>query len=257
MTLTSTRYGFVIAICLLSLLHFIYGTSLWWMLLPIILSQLLLIYGSSIIHSNFYGPVHCCAGGLKKEIALSFDDGPNRVFTPQILSVLEQFNVPATFFVIGKHVSGNEDILQQIDAAGHSLGNHSFTHSVFVDFKGLQGFKNELTKTADIVFGVIGKRMKMFRPPFGVTTPSLMKASSQLDYRVIGWSVRSLDTTSDSAQTIVRRVQAQLQPGAIILFHDASDKTVEALTQTLKFAKENGYKVVSVEKLLNIDAYEK
>lgn len=160
------------------------------------------------------------------------------------------------FFVIGKNIQGNESILKQIDAEGHSIGNHSYTHSFYVDFKNLQGFKNELNQTAESVFKVIGKRMKLFRPPYGVTTPNLVKASNSLNYSIIGWTIRSFDTTSDSAQVITRRVQTQIKPGAIILFHDTSDKTIQVLKQTLNFAKENGYKIVSVERLLKIDAYE-
>ena len=98
--------------------------------------------------------------------------------------------------------------------------------------------------------------MKLFRPPYGVTTPNLAKAANALNYHIIGWSIRSLDTTKDSVQTITRRVQTQIKPGAIILFHDTSDKTVEVLKQTLNFAKENGYKIVSVEQLLKLEAYE-
>ena len=136
----------------------------------------LIIYGSAIIQANFYGPAYCFVEPLEKEIALSFDDGPNREYTPQVLSILAQHNAPATFFVIGKNIQGNESILKQIDAEGHTIGNHSYTHSFFVDFKSLQGFKNELNQTAERVFKITGKRMKLFRPPYGVTTPNLAKA---------------------------------------------------------------------------------
>ncbi len=216
----------------------------------------LIIYGSATIQSNFHAPVYCQANVSEKEIALSFDDGPNREYTPQILSTLAKFNAPATFFVIGKNIQGNESILKQMDVEGHSIGNHSYTHSFYVDFKSLQGFKNELNQTAETVFNIIGKRMKLFRPPYGVTTPSLVKASNLLNYSIIGWTIRSFDTTANTAQTITRRVQAQIKPGAIILFHDTSDKTIQVLKQTLNFAKENGYKIVSVEQLLQIEAYD-
>ncbi|MEQ1620473.1 MAG: polysaccharide deacetylase family protein [Methylococcales bacterium] len=256
MTLKSTRLSFIIAISIISFLHVFWGVSLWWLMLPIAAAKLLIIYGSSIIHSNFHAPVYCKANVLKKEIALSFDDGPNRHFTPRVLSVLASFNAPATFFVIGKNIEGNETVLKQIDEEGHSIGNHSYTHSFVVDLKGLNGFKDELNRTTESVFNIIGKRMKLFRPPYGVTTPSLVKAAKQLDYYLIGWNIRSLDTTADTVQTITKRVQTQIKPGAIILFHDTSDKTVEVLKQTLNYAKEQGYKIVSVERLLSIEAYE-
>jgi len=160
------------------------------------------------------------------------------------------------FFVIGKNIQGNEALLQQIDSDGHSIGNHSYTHSFFMDFNSLQGFKDELNQTAESVFNIIGKRMRLFRPPYGVTTPKLAQASKELNYSVIGWSIRSFDTTAASEQFITRRVQTQIKPGAIILFHDRSDKTLQVLKQTLNFAKQNGYKIVTVEQLLKIKAYE-
>jgi len=169
---------------------------------------------------------------------------------------LAQHNAPATFFVIGKNIQGNENILKRMDEEGHCIGSHSYTHSFYLDFKSLQGFKDELNMTSESVFKIIGKRMKLFRPPYGVTTPNLAKASKALNYNIIGWSIRSFDTTKDSMQTITMRVQSQIKPGAIILFHDTSDKTIEVLKQTLSFAKENGYKIVSIEQLLKLDVYE-
>jgi peptidoglycan/xylan/chitin deacetylase (PgdA/CDA1 family) len=256
MTFKSTSISFIIAISIIALLHIFLGISLWWLVFPGAVYLALNIYGTAIIQSNFYAQPYCHADVSEKQIALSFDDGPNQEYTPQVLSTLAQYNAPATFFVIGKNIQGNENILKQIDSEGHCIGNHSYTHSFFVDFKSLQGFKNELNQTAETVFKIIGKRMKLFRPPYGVTTPNLVKAAKTLNYSIIGWSIRSFDTTADTAQIITRRVQTKIKPGAIILFHDTSDKTIQVLTQTLNFAKENGYKIVSVEQLLKIKVYE-
>ena len=256
MTFKSARNSFIIAISVIGLLHTFFGISLWWLVLPAAVFLALIIYGSVIIQSNFHVQAYCYANTSEKEIALSFDDGPNREYTPQVLSILAQYDASATFFVIGKNIQGNEDLLKQIDSDGHSIGNHSYTHSFFMDFKNLQGFKNELNQTAESVFKIIGKRMKLFRPPYGVTTPNLAQASKELNYSIIGWSIRSFDTTAASAQTITRCVQKQIKPGAIILFHDSSDKTIQVLKQTLNFAKQNGYKIVAVDGLLKIKAYE-
>lgn len=256
MTFKSARSVFIIAISVIGLLHIFFGISLGWLVLPSAAFLVLIVYGSAIIQSNFYAQIYCHANVSEKEIALSFDDGPHREYTPQVLSTLAQYNAPATFFVIGKNIQGNESVLKQIDADGHSIGNHSYTHSFYVDFKNLQGFKSELNRAEESVFKIIGKRMKLFRPPYGVTTPSLVKAANSLNYSIIGWTIRSFDTTADTTQAITRRVQIQIKPGAIILFHDTSDKTIQVLKQTLNFAKENGYKIVSVERLLKIEAYE-
>ncbi len=256
MTFRSTRSHFIIAICVIGLSHTVFGINLDWLLLPIAFFLALIVYGSANIQSNFFAPAHCYADIADKEIALSFDDGPHQEFTPQVLSTLAQYNAFATFFVVGKNIQGNENILKQIHAAGHSIGNHSHSHSFFIDFKSVQGFKDEINQTTESVFKVIGKRMALFRPPYGVITPNLAKAIDKLDYRVIGWSIRSFDTTAGSAQSIAQRVQSQIKPGAMILFHDTSDKTIQALKQTLDFAKNNDYKVVSVEQLLKVNAYE-
>jgi peptidoglycan-N-acetylglucosamine deacetylase len=256
MTFKSTRTSFIIILGLMGLLHVFFQINLAWLLMPIVVFIVLLIYGSANIQANFFAPARCCATTAEKQLALSFDDGPNQDFTPQVLSVLAQYNALATFFVIGKNIHGNENILQQIDAQGHSIGNHSYTHSFFIDFKSAQVFKHELNQTFECVFKVIGKRMTLFRPPYGVTTPHLAKASKALNYSIIGWNIRSFDTTALSARTITWRIQTQIKPGAIILFHDTSDKTIQILKQTLDFAKDNDYKIVSIEKLLNINAYQ-
>jgi peptidoglycan/xylan/chitin deacetylase (PgdA/CDA1 family) len=256
MNYKSTRICFITAISIIGLLHTFFEITLWWLVLPCTIYLALIVYGSAIIQANFFSHAYCYANTSEKVIALSFDDGPNREYTPRVLSILARHNAQATFFVIGKNIQGNESVLKQIDADGHSIGNHSYTHAFFMDFKSLQGFKNELNQTAGSVFKIIGKRMKLFRPPYGVTTPNLVKASNLLNYSIIGWTIRSFDTTGDTAQIITRRVQTQIKPGAIILFHDTSDKTIQVLKQTLNFAKENGYKIVTVEQLLKIKAYE-
>ncbi len=246
----------MIAIGVIALLHTFFTITLWWLVLPCAVYLAFIIYGSSVIQANFFAPAYCAADTTEKIIALSFDDGPHAEYTPQVLSLLAQHHATATFFVIGKNIHGNESLLKQIHEDGHSIGNHTYTHSFFIDFKNAQGFKDELNQTAERVFSVIGKKMKLFRPPYGVTTPNLAKAAKLLDYHIIGWNIRSLDTTNDTIEIITQRVQTQIKSGAIILLHDTSVKTIEVLKQTLNFAQENGYKIVSVERLLEIKAYE-
>jgi peptidoglycan/xylan/chitin deacetylase (PgdA/CDA1 family) len=252
----SSSFIFIIAISIIALLHHFIGLSLWWFVLPILLYKACIIYGSANIQSNFYTKAYCNSNTSEKEIAITFDDGPNAEYTPKALSTLAEYNAKATFFVIGKNIQGNETIIKQIDAAGHTIGNHTFSHSFFIDFKSKAGFMYELDATADKVFELIGKRMKLFRPPYGVSTPNLARASKALNYNIIGWNIRSLDTTNDNEEIIAKRVISQIKQGAIILFHDTSDKSIQVLKQTLNFAKENGFKVVGVEELLKIKAYE-
>jgi peptidoglycan/xylan/chitin deacetylase (PgdA/CDA1 family) len=255
MTFKSSSIIFIIVISVTALLHYFLGINLMWLLAPVIIYQTVIIYGSASIQSGFHIPAYCCSLSSENKIAITFDDGPHEKYTAQVLSILAAYQATATFFVIGKNIAGNENILKQIHTEGHILGNHSYTHSFFMDFKNVQGFKDELNQTSDDVFQIIGKRMKLFRPPYGVTTPHLAQASTALDYSIIGWNIRSLDTTKHSAEIITRRVLTQVKPGAIILFHDSSDKTVQVLKQTLDFAKQNGFEMVSVAQLLNLKAY--
>lgn len=256
MTFKSSSLVFFITVIICGCGHFWAGWSLWWLVLPFLLFNAALVYGSAMIQSNFYTKAHCEGTTTKNEIALTFDDGPNAKHTPEILNILKEYSANATFFVIGKNIAGNENLLKQIDNEGHFIGNHTYSHSFFIDFKSKKGFNDELNQTLEAVFKCTGRQMKLFRPPYGVTTPNLANASRDLNYEIIGWNVRSLDTTKDSEEIVAKRVKEQLKPGAIVLFHDTSEKTAAVLKQTLNFAKENGFKIVSVEQLLNIKAYE-
>lgn len=252
--------GSVNALCIIAattciFCYFFSSLSLWWLLLPLFVYVTVLSYGAANIQTGFFIKTHCSSNTQEKIIAISFDDGPHPKYTPEVLDLLSQYDVPATFFVIGKNIRGNEKLIQQMDASGHILGNHTFSHSFFIDFKGKLGFMFELDATSDLIHEVIGKRTKYFRPPYGVTTPALAAASGALDYSIIGWNIRSLDTTGKKENEIAERVIRRIKPGALILFHDTSAKTVAVLKQTLNFAKQNGFKVVSTEELLKIPAY--
>ncbi len=252
----SSSVVFFLTVILCGALYYFFDVSLWWILVPALLFKAAIIYGSATIQSNFHIDALCSANTSKKEIAITFDDGPNATYTPQILKVLADYNASATFFVIGKNIAGNEALLQQIDAAGHIIGNHTFSHSFFIDFKNKKGFIEELNQTMAAVYKASGRQIRLFRPPYGVTTPNLAHAAKELNYSVIGWNIRSLDTKADSEEQIAKRVISQVKPGAVILFHDTSAKTVNVLKQTLNFAKENGFKIVSVEQLLDVKGYE-
>jgi peptidoglycan/xylan/chitin deacetylase (PgdA/CDA1 family) len=256
MTYKTSCIGFMIALAVTIILFLIFRLSVFWLTVPCIVFMALKIYGASCIQSDFYTHAYCEGKTSEKIMALTFDDGPNEHYTPQVLDLLAQYKVPATFFVIGKNIKGNENILKKINAEGHIIGNHSYTHSYWIDFKSVDGIKKELSQTTGIVYQLTGKVMRLFRPPYGVITPNLATASNLLNYGVIGWNIRSFDTTKDSAQTISQRIEQKIKPGAIVLLHDTTDKIVQVVEQTLMFAKENGYQIVSLEQLLQIEAYE-
>lgn len=229
--------------------------NFWWILLPVLFFKAAVIWGSANIQSNFFTQVLCAGETGRQEIAITFDDGPDPNFTKPILDTLDEFDAKATFFVIGKRIKGCEDILKSIDSRGHTIGNHTYTHSFFIDFRSFNGFKEEIGKTAGLVYDITGRRLQLFRPPYGVTTPAIARACKVLGYHLIGWNIRSLDTTSDSEETIAKRVIGQIRPGAVILFHDTSEKTHRVLRQVLQYARQNGIRIVPVNELLNISKY--
>lgn len=256
LTYKSAYIGFMMALTATIIICLTLDASVIWLTLPCFLFLGIISYGSSCIQSDFYTHAYCAGNTSEKIITLTFDDGPNSQYTSQVLELLAQYKAPATFFVIGKNIQGNENILKRIDEEGHIIGNHSYTHSYWLDFKSVRGFKKELNQTTEIVFQLLGKKMRLFRPPYGVITPSIVEASKLLNFFIIGWNIRSFDTTKDSVQIITQRIEKKIKPGAIVLLHDANDKIVQVLEHVLIFAKQNNYKIISLEQLLKIKAYE-
>jgi peptidoglycan-N-acetylglucosamine deacetylase len=245
----------LISILLVGTLFCLFRIHILWGIAPLLIYLLFIITGSANIRSGFFAVTYSSGRTTEKKIALSFDDGPHPEVTPKVLDLLKQEKAPATFFLIGKNIRGNEYLLERMLSENHLIGNHTFSHSFFIDLKNTPALLEELNKTAGEIEQVTGKDVRYFRPPYGVTTPALVKAAKELQYSIIGWNVRSLDTTSDSIEKISMRVTSRISPGAVILFHDTSLKTLEVLKQTLDFAKKNGFKIVSTEELLQVPAY--
>ena len=191
----------------------------------------------------------------KNQVAITFDDGPNAEFTPQILELLKAHHAKATFFCIGKHAEQQPELVQQIIEEGHTIGNHTYTHSDFFDFYNKQNVIAEIKNTNTIISSIINKEMKLFRPPYGVTNPAITKALKHTKHHVIGWNIRSLDTVKKDEKKILNRITKNIKPGAVILLHDSQEITVRVLEQLLLFLQENNYQSVTIDTLFNIEAY--
>jgi peptidoglycan-N-acetylglucosamine deacetylase len=223
--------------------------------LAVIAYSLIVFYGCYYIGSNFFIKVICSADTNRKEIAISFDDGPSLSYTPEILKILKEEDVKAAFFCIGKNIPGNERLLRQTIAEGHTVGNHSYTHHTWFDMFSAGQMLGDLEMMDHEMHRVTGLQPKLFRPPYGVTNPNLKKAIIKGGYTPIGWSVRSFDTVIKDEKKLLNKVIRSLEPGAVFLFHDTSKTTLDMLPAFIKEVKNRGYNIVPLDKLLLLSAY--
>jgi peptidoglycan/xylan/chitin deacetylase (PgdA/CDA1 family) len=247
---------FLLAIILILLaINFFVPVQWGWFLLVFVVRFVILAIGSFFISSNFHVKSYC-GNPLenKKIIALTFDDGPNEN-TLSILDILKKNNVKATFFCIGKNIEKYPEILKRIVQEGHIVGNHSFSHSNFFDFYRKNRLIAEIRKTDALIESISGKKVQLFRPPYGVTNPSIRRALEVTKHKIIGWNIRSLDGILKDEKIIFARIKKRIAPGGIVLLHDTSH-SVTILERLMLHLEENKYKVVSIEALLNIKAYE-
>lgn len=193
------------------------------------------------------------AGPCEKPIvALTFDDGPHPIFTPQILRILEDHGIPATFFVVGRNAKRNPELLRLIKEKGHALGNHTFSH-VRITAASNGNLKEEIERTRDIIFLETGINTPLFRPPFGAFDARSLAEVAHRNLEVVLWSVDSRDWATHSIGDIRRNVEKRAHPGAIILMHDVHQQTVEALPGLVEFLKRMGYTFVTIPELLPVD----
>lgn len=228
---------------------------LWYIILLVFMYLTVFIAGSFKICSQLYLRVHCKGKNVHKSIALSFDDGPHPMHTPGVLEVLRKHKVAAAFFVIGKNVEENKELLKKIDNDGHIIGNHTYSHSGTFSFYGAKKIIRELQENELIVEKTIGKRMALFRPPYGVTNPPIAIAARFLKYTVVGWSIRSLDTMGKNPEKTINRIVKRLKPGRVILMHDRMEDAPEILESIIEKALEMGYNFMPLDELLNVNAY--
>ncbi|MDQ1097926.1 MULTISPECIES: polysaccharide deacetylase family protein [Chryseobacterium] len=185
----------------------------------------------------------------KKEIALTFDDGPTE-FTQVVLDLLHEHQLKATFFCIGKQVEKYPEIFRRIISEGHTIGNHTYSHSKSTGFLSAAAMTEEI-KHCDAAMVRTGNiKTPLYRPPFGVTNPNIAKAIKRTGKKSIGWNVRSLDTVTEHAPAIYRRIVKRIRPGSIVLLHDTSEKTTLVLKDLLLFLKDKKYNTYTIDSLI-------
>jgi len=251
----NTNIFFISLLIVLIAVHIKAGLPFYIYPLLFVVYLLIVFYGCYYVGSNFFIKIICAAKTDKKEIAISFDDGPATNYTHEILQLLKQDNIKATFFCIGNRIAGNENILKQVYNEGHIIGNHSYSHHFWFDMFSAKKMLNDLKQMDTAMENVIGKKPKLFRPPYGVTNPNLKKAIINGNYTPVGWSVRSLDTVIKDENKLLSKINNGLKPGAVFLFHDTSKTTLDTLPAFIKEVKNRGYTIVPLDKLLALQPY--
>ena len=181
----------------------------------------------------------------RKVVALTFDDGPNPNTTPVALELLKKYNAKATFFMVGRSVAGNEDIIKQVVAEGHQIGNHSWSHPLLTKVT-LEQAKSQINDTTEVLKKASGQDVHIMRPPYGGINSAIQAAVSQ---SFILWDVDTLDWKNRNTASIMKEVQ-KTQPGSIILMHDIHQTSIDALPTVLQYLTDQGFELVTVEELM-------
>ncbi|MEU6823315.1 polysaccharide deacetylase family protein [Streptomyces atriruber] len=193
-----------------------------------------------------FGTVDCRKA---KCVALTFDAGPSEN-TPELLKILKEKDVHATFFTLGKnHIEKYPELVKQMDAEGHEVASHTWSHKILTKIDAKEA-RRELERPNDAIEKLIGKKPTLMRPPQGRTNDDINKLSKELGLSEILWSVTAKDYTTNDSKLIEKRVLDQTERDGIILLHDIYKGTVPAVPGVIDGLKKRGYVFVTVPQLL-------
>lgn len=231
---------------------------MYWLIVIVLVAILaFFVWASADIGSNVYLKTLCKAKTEDKVVALTFDDGPDAEMTPRVLDVLKEYGVKATFFLIGKNVDKNPEIVKRIILEGHTVANHTYSHAGLFPLNGSCKVRDELQKCNATIYHTIGLKPKLFRPPFGVTNPIIGSVSNSMGFKAIGWSIRSLDTIKTRSRVdVCNGILKKLHCGAIILLHDRCNDADVLLRILIPAIIEKGYNITTIETLIKNSIYE-
>jgi peptidoglycan-N-acetylglucosamine deacetylase len=214
-------------------------------------------YQSMAPTGQWYGRTFTGLPRGSKQIALTYDDGPNDSHTLKLLDVLAQNEVHATFFMIGRYVQQRTHIVRAVAEAGHTIGNHTTTHPLLI-FQSAAQTRVELMECRAALTGAIGEHSNLFRPPFGGRRPATLRIARELGLVPIMWNVTGYDWNAPPAATIEQKVTSQIRGGDVILLHDGGHKamgadrsqTVLATESLIRRYRDQGYEFVTVQEML-------
>lgn len=218
-------------------------------------------YHSMAPKSQWFGRAFCCLPRGTKQMALTFDDGPNDPHTLNLLDVLAKHNVHATFFMIGRYVRQRPDIALEVKQRGHVIANHTFTHP-YLTFESTGSVRGELEQCRAALTEAVGEHPNLFRPPWGARRPAVLRTVRQLGLEPIMWSVTGFDWDAPSAEHIEKKVIARVRGGDVVLLHDGGHKafgtdrscTVTAVDTLLTRYQAEGYKFLTIPEMMAVAA---
>lgn len=188
----------------------------------------------------------------EKIVALTFDDGPHPTETAKIIELLDSYGAKATFFVVGQNAELYPDALRMAAASGHEIANHTYSH-LSLSKCSSDKIKSEISRAEDAIFSVSGARPRLFRPPEGAISGSIISASREMGYDVVLWNINTRDWAHRGTEEIVGNIKKNIAPGSIILFHDyigGERHTRDVLSVILPYLSSLGYKFVTVSDML-------
>ncbi len=214
-------------------------------------------YQSMAPTGQWFGHAFTGLGRGSKQLALTYDDGPNDPHTQHLLDVLARHEVRATFFLIGRYVQLRPDIVRELIKAGHVVGNHTFTHPLLI-FKSAREVRSQLESCTRALTDAVGEHSNLFRPPFGGRRPAVLRIVRQLGLDPIMWNVTGYDWNATSAEQIERKVTGQVRGGDVILLHDGGHRdfgadrsyTVTATDRLISRYKSEGYEFVTIPEMM-------
>jgi peptidoglycan/xylan/chitin deacetylase (PgdA/CDA1 family) len=214
-------------------------------------------YQSMAPTGQWYGRTFIGLPRGTKQIALTYDDGPNDPHTLHLLDVLAGHGVHATFFMIGRYVRQRPDIAREVAKAGHIVGNHTFTHPVLSLLSSNQ-IRTELVDCRQALADAIGQHSNLFRPPFGARRPAVLRIAHEVGLAPVMWNVTGYDWNAPPAAEIERKCVRQIRGGEVVLLHDGGHKqmgadrsqTVLATDHLISRYKAEGYEFVTISEML-------